>query len=237
VAVFVKKAWLAYAARLDAMSLRERVIIFAALASLFVVFVYSLWIDSEFTKSGRLTQELGQRQAEMKAVRDQFGKLAGARQADPDRANRERLEVFRRQLAEAESTIAAEERKFTAPDKMRAVLEELLVRNKRVKLVALKTLPVTSIAEERANGAGNAGGRPPANAVQPAAPAGRLIYRHGVELTVSGAYLDILAYLQELERLPTQLYWGELGLEGQYPTMTVKLVVYTMSLDRAWLSV
>jgi MSHA biogenesis protein MshJ len=58
-----------------------------------------------------------------------------------------------------------------------------------------------------------------------------------LELTVSGAYLDILAYLQDLERLPTQLYWGDLGLDSQYPTMTVRIVVYTMSLDRAWLSV
>ena len=42
---------------------------------------------------------------------------------------------------------------------------------------------------------------------------------------------------RDLERLPTQLYWGDLGLEGQYPSITVKIVVYTMSLDRAWLSV
>ena len=47
----------------------------------------------------------------------------------------------------------------------------------------------------------------------------------------------LLGYLSELERLPTQLYWSTLGIEGQYPTVTLKVTVYTLSLDRAWLSV
>jgi MSHA biogenesis protein MshJ len=229
----VKALWDRYASRLDAMTLRERAVIFAAIASLLSVLVYSLWIDSEFTKSRRLTAELRQREAEMKAVQDQVAKFSSARLADPDRANRERLKSLQQQLAEIETNIAAEERKFTAPDKMRAVLEELLAKNRRVNLVSLKTLPVVSIAEDGAGGAA----KPPAAGLTKPAPAGRLIYRHGVELVVSGAYLDILGYLRDLERLPTQLYWGDLGLGGQYPAITVKVVVYTLSLDRAWLNV
>jgi len=234
----VKKLWHTYATRLDAMTLRERAIIFSALAAVLVVFAYTLWIDSEFAKGKRLTQEIAQRQAEMKAVQDQVAKLSGARQADPDRGNRERLAGLQQQLAQVEASIAAEERKFTAPDKMRAVLEELLAKNRRVSLVSLKTLPVTSIADDQTAGATNGAAKPAApGAPKPGAPVGRLIYRHGVELTVSGAYLDVLAYLQDLERLPTQLYWGDLGLDAQYPGLTVRVVVYTMSLDRAWLSV
>ncbi len=230
----MKNLWTRYAARLDAMTLRERTIIFAAIATLLTVLVYSLWIDGEFTKSRRLTSEIGQREAEMKAIQDQVAKLSSARLADPDRANRERLKSLQQQVAEIEANIAAEERKFTAPDKMRAVLEELLAKNRRVNLVSLKTLPVASISEDGAGGPA----KPPAASGQiKPPPAGRLIYRHGVELVVSGAYLDILGYLKELERLPTQLYWGDLGLAGQYPAITVKVVVYTLSLDRAWLSV
>ena len=69
-------------------------------------------------------------------------------------------------------------------------------------------------------------------------PGERLIYRHGIEVTVSGAYLDLHRYLSELERLPTQLYWSSLDLEAtNYPRHTLKLVVYTLSLDPAWLNV
>lgn len=224
----MKKLWSRYAQRIDALSLRERMILFGAVTLLLAVFVYSLWIDAEFAKAKRLNGELAQRQAAMKTLQEQVTKLGKAREADPDRMNRERLAALRAQLSQLDSKISAEERKFTAPDRMRAVLEGLLARNNRVRLVALKTLPVSSISEEKAaTGAGT----------PPATSAGRLIFRHGVELTVSGAYLDVLGYLSELERLPTQLYWNGLGLEGDYPVVTVKMTVYTLSLDRAWLSV
>lgn len=230
----MKKLWRKYTERVDAMKMRERVIIFAAAAVLLVVFPYILWIESEFAKSRRLGREMVQRQGEMKSLQEQIGKLASARQADPDRLNRERLAAMRAQLAEVQSRIASEERKFTAPDKMKVVLEELLVKNQRVRLVSLRTLPVSSIAEERVPASAapaNPGAKPPP-------VAGRLIFKHGVELTVAGPYLDVLAYLSDLERLPTQLYWNALGMEtSEYPAMTVKFTVFTMSLDRAWLNV
>ena len=228
----MKKLWQQYAERIDAMTLRERMVIFLAAAAMLVVFVYSLWIDSEFSKSNRLSHELGQRRAEMTALQQEVAKLANARQSDPDRINREQLAALRAELAKVQSGIAAEERKFTAPDRMRAVLEQLLVKNQRVKLIALRTVPVVSIAEERAS-AGAAAAKPGA---KPQA-AGRLIFRHGVELTVAGAYLDILVYLADLERLPTQLYWSALEMQGEYPTVTIKLTLFTLSLDQAWLSV
>ncbi len=212
------------------MSLRERGILFAAAAAVLIVFVYSLWIETDFAKSNRLAREIGQRQAEMDSLQAEIGKMGRIRQADPDRANRERLAALQLQLREVESRIAAEEHKFTAPDKMRPVLEELIAKNKRVHLVALKTLPVTSITDERA--------APQPGHEKGAASQARLIFRHGVELTVAGGYLDLLSYLSDLEKLPTQLYWSGLELQvGEYPSVTMKLTVFTLSLDRAWLNV
>jgi MSHA biogenesis protein MshJ len=228
------KAYLsALAARIDAMTLRERAIMFGAAAALLVVFTYSLWIDSDFAKSAALTREIAQREAEMKALQDQLAKLGAARGADPDQANRQRLNLVLGQLAQVDAAIAAEERKFTPPEKMRGIVEGLLARNSRVSLVSLKTIPMVSIAEVRGNGDGQA----VAKSAKPSSSPERLIFRHGVELVVSGGYLDILAYLAQLEKLPTQLYWGAMHLQGTYPAVTVKLTVYTLSLDRAWLAV
>jgi MSHA biogenesis protein MshJ len=68
-------------------------------------------------------------------------------------------------------------------------------------------------------------------------PAGT-IYRHGVEITLAGNYLDLLAYLRDLEKQQSQMYWGKLDLSvASYPTATLKLSVYTVSLDLAWLIV
>lgn len=226
----MRKLWARATERIDALTLRERVIIFVVLATLLVTVTYAAVIDAEFARSARLQREIAQRQAEARSFQDQIAKLLQARQQDPDRDFRARLVRLRAQLADIEAKIASEERKFTGPAKMRTVIEELLARNKRVRLVDLHTLPRGTIADARA------GGPPQTGSAKPAAE--RLIYRHGIELTIAGSYLDLLAYVSDLERLPTQLYWGTLDLDaGQYPTVTMKLTVYTLSLDRAWMSV
>ncbi len=67
---------------------------------------------------------------------------------------------------------------------------------------------------------------------------GRRVFRHGLELTVAGSYLDLYAYLSALEGLKTQLYWGRAEMSvAEYPVVTLKLTVYTLSFDQAWLVV
>lgn len=226
----MKQLWQRYAGAFDALSLRERAMIFAAAATVLITLAYVGMLEGEEARQKRLASGLAQKQAEMKALEDQVVKLIGARGADPDREAKKRLAEVRAELAQVEAGIGAEERKFTAPAQMRGVIEGLLGRNRAVALQSLKTLPVTSIAESRA-ATGEA--KPP-----PAAAADRLIFRHGIELTVSGSYLDLLGYVRDLERLPTQLYWGALEIDAAaYPKVLMKLTVYTLSLDRAWLNV
>jgi len=64
------------------------------------------------------------------------------------------------------------------------------------------------------------------------------IYRHGVEVTMRGSYLDLLAYLMQIESLPVRMFWDRVNLSvTTYPTVTMRLVVYTISLDKVWLTV
>lgn len=216
------------AERIDAFTLRERTIIFGAVASVCVVFAYTFFVDREFARSARVSRDIAQRQAEARTLQVQIDKLLQARIQDPDRDNRERLARAKTRLGEVNAQIASAERKFTAPAQMRPVIAEILARNKRIRLIDLRTVPPVSIAESRA--AGGAQAKPGA--------AERLVYRHGLELTVSGAYLDLVGYLSDLERLPTQLHWGSLNVDAaQYPVVMMKVTVFTLSLDRAWMNV
>ena len=223
----MKELWLRYAARFDALTMRERVAVFAAALVLLLAMVYTLLLEPEVVKQRRNSLAIVQKQSEMRAFEAQVNKMVASRAQDPDKAERERLAGLKRELGELEARIAAEERKFTAPSQMRAVVEGLLGRNRGVSLVEMKTLAATTIAS-----AAKPAAKPPA------AKPERLVYRHGLELTVSGSYLDLLSYVRDLERLPTQLYWGSLELDATgYPAVSMKLTVYTLSLDPAWLSV
>jgi MSHA biogenesis protein MshJ len=203
-----------YAERLDAATLRERVMIFAAGALMLVFLVNAALIDPLRSNRKLLAAENAQRQTEMRVVQAELQRMAQSQDVDPDAEVRQRANALRAELARLNPQIAAEQRRFTTPDRMRDLLDEMLERNKRLRLVELKTLPASSVSE------------------------GSKVFRHGVEMTVSGAYLDLYEYLSALERLPTQLYWGRAELSaGEYPETTLKLTVYTVSFDKAWLIV
>lgn len=232
----MKRIWQRLADRIDAYSLRERGMMFAAAVLVLAMLMDAIFLQPEFAREKRLSSRVSQNQAELRTLQEQIQRVVSVRQADPDRDNRARLERLKTRVAESEAAIESEQRKFTPPEKMRAVLEEMLSRNRRVRLVELKTLAPTSIADAKAQ---------PEAAPKPAAPvtakppaAERQIYRHGVELTVAGSYLDLLAYLQDLEKLPTQLYWGSAEMNAAaHPRVTLKITVYTLSLDKAWMNV
>lgn len=233
----MKRLWLQYVSKMEASSLRERVMIFAAAAVAVIALASSVLIEPELAKQRRLSRDVEQRQGEIRKMQDQLQAMARARQADPDQAARRQIETVRARAAELEAKLKEEQRKFVPPDRIGALLEELLGKNRRLQLVDMRTLPVASIdpsAPTQKPAAEKPGAEKPA--AKPAAPG--TIYRHGVEITLTGTYLDLLAYLRDLEKLPSQMYWGRLELAvAAYPKVTLKLSVYTMSLDLAWLIV
>lgn len=208
-----------YFERVDNATLRERALLFAAAALVLIFIAYVTLIKPLRDTQRRLSTDLAQRQGELRTVQSEVQRLARTRDADPDARNRGRVSELRAEVAALDAKIASERRRFTSPQRMRVVLEEMLERDKRLRLVDLKTLPITDLAASQG-------------------PAARRVFRHGVELTLAGSYLDLHAYLAALEGLSTQLYWGraEMSVTG-YPVATLKLTVFTLSFDQAWLVV
>jgi hypothetical protein len=63
-------------------------------------------------------------------------------------------------------------------------------------------------------------------------------YRHSMILTVKGNYLDILSYLNRLEKLPWRVFWKQANLIVEdYPTSILTVEIYTISRDEAWIGV
>jgi MSHA biogenesis protein MshJ len=234
----MKQFWQRIAEKVDNASLRERGMIFAAAALVLIALLDVTLIEPQFTEQRRLSLEVAQRQADIKTMQEQLKALAVVRQGDPDREIRRRYDALKKQAAEVQAKLAEEQRKFAPPEQVGALLGEMLSRNRKLQLVDMRSLPVATLNGNGAD-AGKPAGQNPAGAATPVGTgADAKIYRHGVEITVTGAYLDLLAYLKDLEKLPNQMYWGKLDLSvAAYPMVTLKLSVYTLSLDPAWLVV
>jgi MSHA biogenesis protein MshJ len=231
------KAWLnAYRERLDAMSLRERVLIFLMLAGVLVALAVTSALDPLLAQQKQLSQKLAQTQAQIAAMEAQMSALVEASKFDPDAGNKLRLAQLEAQRNSAYGALANTQQELVSADRMTQMLQDLLVKNTRLKLLGIKTLPVTSLLEPKKSAAADS---KTALLAQDSAPVAALgLYRHGVEISVEGSYPDLLAYLAALERLPWRVYWSEANLSAQaYPTSRLTLTLFTLSLDKTWLSV
>jgi len=215
----VKEQLKRYMERVDNATLRERVMLFGAAALALAYVLNALLIQPLRDTQRRLGHEVAQSERELRTVQTELQRLARERQADPEAQMRKRAADLRAEVTALDARIQQEQRLFTTPQRMREVLEEMLERDKRLRLVDLKTLPVADLAAAQGQLA-------------------RRVFRHGIELTVAGSYLDLYAYLAALEKIPTQLYWGRVEMSvASYPVATLKLTVYTLSFDQAWLVV
>lgn len=236
----MKQYWQKAALKIDALTLRERVIVFALAAVVIVVAVNLLFLDRQFARQKQLSSQIQSDQLKIDQMRAEMQLTVSNRQ-DPDAASRERLKVVRQEAGRMQQALLNMQKGLVSPDKMTSLLEDILKRDGKLRLISLKTLPVTSLTEPSANKApGAAAGpasNPPAKSQNPDVSASGTVYTHGVEIVVQGSYAQMLEYMKALESLPWQLFWGRAKLEvNDYPTATMSLTLYSLSLDRKWLN-
>lgn len=241
----MKEYWQKLAARIDAMSLRERAMAFAIVALLLITLVDSLMLGPLLTAEKQKSQLIKLDQQQIAAMQAEIGIIVNGHAVDPDALARARLRALKEQSEKLLSDLAGLQQSLVPPDKMATLLQDLLKRNKRLKLVSLRTLPVTLLSEpisparsigETVMAAAGAAPRQDQSKAQPVP--GEVVYRHSVELVVQGSYVDIVDYLAQLEGMPWRLYWAKAKLNvEEHPKVSLKLTLFTLSMDKKWLNI
>lgn len=238
----MKQYWQRLVSRIDALSLRERAMIFAMAAVILITLVTTVLLDPQFAKQKQLSERIKQEQGKTAEIQAEIQQKVRAQATDPDAANRMRLQALKQQSAQMQGAMRDVQKGLVPPDKMSELLENILKQNGRLRLVSLKTLPVTDLNELVATESKTAGEKTAAAPASPAKPvnqpAAGFVYMHGVEIMVQGGYLDMMNYLAALEAMPWQLFWGRAKLSvDEYPKTTLTLTLFTLSLDKAWLNI
>jgi MSHA biogenesis protein MshJ len=139
---------------------------------------------------------------------------------DPDARAQARIAALSNETRSLDTQMRGLNRGLIAPEQMAEILQKMLSRDRGVKLVGLKTLPVSHLIDGKQSDDG-------AN-----------VYKHGIEITLQGRYLDMLEYLDRLEGLPWQMFWSQASMEAKdYPAVRITVTVFTLSLDEDWLVV
>ena len=214
-------------ARIDAMTLRERTIMFVSLLVGLFLLADQVLFPGLRSQQKQLEKETSDQLAQLNTINDQITRMVAENTEDPDVLLRSRLVELKQRYAALETSSADITRGLVSPREMARLAQTLLRDNSGLQLVKAENLPAEAISLTEAEDA------------QPGTPvAGPSVYRHGLRLEVKGRYADIVRYLHTLERLNWRVMWGEVKLEtGQYPSSTATLTLYTLSLDKAWIGV
>ena len=220
-----------YAKRLDARTRRERILIFCAGAAVLLAFLYGLGIAPALERTKTMELRIADQTNQIVAGEAQKAQLEQQLRQDPDTALRERIAGRRKEIAQIDAQLSGLQRSLVPPERMAAVLQDLVGQDRRIRIVRLHNIAASPLVEKDTTDPA-AGGKPAA-----AGGIGRHVFKHAVQVTVEGNYLDLLAYVARLEKQPWQVYWGRTTMVADYPKVQIELTLYTLSLDKAWLVV
>lgn len=226
----MKQSWQRYSGKFDALSVRERLMVFAAAVAVIGFLGYEFALSGNFARASRLSTQIAQHEVEATQTRIRIQALTAALAQDPNQELRAQITALRARVEQHDADVRGVYKGLVTPDRMAAALEDMLTRNRQVQLIALRTLPVTTLVERTAEPATE-----PSSAV---VLADRQVYKHGVRITLEGSYLDLLDYAARLEKLPWQMFWAHASMDARdYPRVRMTITLYTLSLDKAWLVV
>jgi MSHA biogenesis protein MshJ len=212
----------------DRLSLRERLFVLGAGLAI----LGGLW---EAALASPLDARKHEAAARVEALKDRLQVLdkalssAAAGMTEGMPAQLSQLTALRDRVAAGDQEVRVFTSDLVDPKEMRLVLEELLRRQGGLKLVTATNLPAKPLVESTAEPAAD-GAKPKSSEPQ--------LYRHTLVLTLEGSYLDCLAYLEAVEKLPWHFFWSRIEFkEDGYPRNAILLELRTLSLDKEWIGV
>lgn len=223
--------------RYAALTRRERLLVAAALALGPLLIGNALLLDPQGARKRMLTESINRQNAAVDQLQAQVLSLQQQLKLDPDAAKKAELAALQVEQDKLDEQVRAFGAKLVRPDQMNGLLESLLARHAGLRLLSLKTLaPVSVLGEKSSDKAGektSTNGKPSDSAQDRVFD----LYRHGVEIRLEGDFGELQAYLEQLEQLQQRLLWGQLSYRViDYPRAEMRLTVYTLSADKAWLA-
>jgi len=205
----------------DALTLRERFLFsLTVLVSISVVWWY-FYVEPMQLKTKFLVVENNKISNEIVVTRNTIKDIQSRIAQGVNQGQTRKLAQLELALQAVEERLRLKTIELIDPDQMFQLMTRLVYKDSKLKLLSLKrreVKPAIAPSENQSNEAG--------------------IYRHVLEVKFSGEFLDILKYMQSLENLDWKLIWDEIEIvTDEYPRITVKVAISTLSTRKEWVGV
>lgn len=207
-------------AKFDAMSLRERSLVFYALPLTIIVMFFFLLIEPSVKESWALDDKIERAQSQLDSVSASLNEVIAELKVDPNLPIKEQIAQTEKSIEEVTALFAAELDELVPPQAMPILLEQLLAQTGSLSLQSMTSVPPVNVFEGQED------------------KADIELFKHGIKLSFVGNYFDTQAFLSAAENLGWKLYWQEISYSVEdYPLALVELELFTLSTSEVFISV
>lgn len=209
----MKDKWIEISEKLNALTTRERGIIFATLLVAVYMAFQLLVFDPLMAERSRLIKLEADITKQIDRVRVEIAEVIAESTFDPNKATREKIAKAEQKAEQYQQEILSITDKLIEPAQMSDVLASLLNKDSGLKLTSVRNLT--------------------AQPVRIGSAAGAELYQHRIQLELEGKYDQVSKYLAQVEALPEKVFWQNLAFQmDNYPVGRLSLEVYTLSTSK-----
>ncbi len=213
----MKQKWNEWAIRFDALTQRERVIV-ASTSLVVICMLCYLPLESLLLEHQSLVKQYKVISNENKVSSQQIDLYRQRLAQNPNDEYNNRLKVLTKQDGDLDKQLSFQMVDMVPANHMPALLNELLGKVTGITLHEFKSIapnPLLAIGDKKIN-----------------------LYSHGIRLTLEGDYFSILKFIEAVEAMSSKLYWKKIDYKvDEYPTANVVLELYTLSINKDFISV
>lgn len=200
-------SWQKLCDRFELLTPREQwlILISGWVALLFVGFV--VFVEPQMKALVSARQQLASVANEITGSSTQITLIERKLKADPNQEVERKIAHLEQQNRALDEQLQGRVASLVTPVQMSGLMEQVLRRSERLKLVSLESQPPVQLISGKDEG----------------------YYIHPVRLTLRGRYFDVVSYLAQLEALSVKYYWRSLNYQvDKYPWADIQLDVYTL---------
>jgi MSHA biogenesis protein MshJ len=197
--------------RIDAMELRERVLLLGAAVAILFLGVDSVGFQPTLKAQQVARERIAGLEMKLGGLRQQALLLGYKTQEDALTSRDKSRDALVEQLAELDARIVDQLGALVEPTQAAELLEQVLLQHRGLRITSLRASaePLDSLTSTREQSV-NLG-------------------RYQLDLELAGGYLDLMRYLEALEALPWKFFWQRVDLQVQdYPRALSRLQLYTL---------
>lgn len=141
----MQQHWQTIQAKFSLLSMRERSLLVGSLFIAIVYILYSFWLEPAYLQNQRLQSKLSSLTQQQQQYEFDKAELLQALASDPNKVVKLRIARTEAELDKANGTLTDLTADLINSNQMALVLGDVLSRAKAVKLLAIESLPVTTI--------------------------------------------------------------------------------------------